>query len=184
MINMIIVRQAPFCSLQPLLLTEGIREFIRYAGEHQQVLLVIVGVLFLISVLCGKEQNKRLLIFYAVVVVYLTLLNRKAGNRRFLLTPFWSYRRFFKHDYFRRQILNNILLFVPFGFIISRLNPKWSTMGILIMISGGIELLQYLSGRGFFEFDDIISNSLGGLIGLTAGMLWMNVVRLIRRMKD
>lgn len=181
---MIIVLQSPACSLPLLPVIGEIREFVRYAGEHQQLLVGIIGVLFLISVLCSKEQNRLLLIFYSAVVVYLTLLNRKAGNRRFLLTPLWSYRRFFEHVYFRRQIINNILLFVPFGFILSRLIPKWSTVRILIMISVGIELLQYLSGRGFFELDDIISNSLGGLIGLTVGMLWMYAVRFLRRPKN
>lgn len=183
MITMIIVPQPPAINLSSLPVTGAIREFVRYASEHQLLLLGVVGVLFLISALCSREQNKLLLILYSAVVVYLTLLNRKAGSRRFNLTPFWSYRHFIKNIYFRRLILNNILLFVPFGFIISRLNPKWSTIRILVLISVWIEMCQYMSGRGLFELDDIISNSLGGLIGLTAGMLWMYAERFFRMRK-
>lgn len=161
-----------------------IPQLIRYASEHQQILLVITSAMVLLALLCSEEQNRKLQILYLAVIVYMTLLNRKAGYRRYLLAPLWSYRRFFEGEYFRRQIINNILLFIPLGTVLSRLRPKWSTLGILVMISMGIEVLQYLSGRGFFETDDIISNSLGGLIGLTLGMLWMYAVRLLRKLKD
>lgn len=181
---MIVVLKCAIDTSFNLLKIDGIQQLIRYASEHRQLLFGIVGTMVLISLLCSKEQNRRLLFLYAAVIIYMTLLNRKAGGRRFILTLFWSYRRFFEGEYFRSQIINNILLFIPLGTILSRLKPEWSTMRILILISVGIEILQYLSGRGFFETDDIISNSLGGLIGLTVGILWMYAVRLIRRMKD
>ena len=161
----------------------GIQEFVRYASGHRQFLFAIVGVLVLLSILCSREQNKKLLFLYACVIVYMTLLNRRAAGRRFILTPFWSYRRFFEGEYFRSQIINNILLFIPLSTILSRLRPKWSTAGTLVMISVGIEILQYLLGRGFFETDDIISNSLGGLIGLTVGLLWMYTVKFFQKLK-
>lgn len=165
-----------------LLKNGGIREFIRYASEHRQLLFGIAGALVLLSILCTKEQNRKLLFLYFAVIVYMTLLNRRAKNRRFILTPFWSYRRFFESEYFRSQIINNVLLFIPLGTILSRLRPRWSTEGILVVISVGIEILQYLLGRGLCETDDIISNSLGGLIGLTIGLLWMYTVRLFQKL--
>lgn len=170
--------------LLSLLEIQEIRELIRYASGHRQLLYGIAGALVLLSLLCTKEQNRKLLYFYSVVIVYMTLLNRKAANRRFLLTPLWSYRRFFEGEYFRNMIINNILLFIPLGTILSRLKPNLSTARTLVLISAGIELLQYLSGRGFFETDDIISNSLGGLIGLTVGLLWMYAVRFFQKFKS
>lgn len=166
-----------------LLKIGGIRELIKYVSENHQLLYGIVAVLVLLSILCSKDQNRKLLFLYSLVIAYLTLLNRRAAGRRFILTPFWSYRRFFEGEYFRSQIINNILLFIPLGTIMSRLRPKWSTAGTLVMISVGIEILQYLLGRGFFETDDIISNSLGGLIGLTVGLLWMYTVKLFQKLK-
>lgn len=180
---MIIALKSISSGFLPLLKIGGIRELIKYASEHRQLLYGIVVVLVLLSVLCSKEQNRKLLFLYACVIVYLTLLNRKAAGRRFILTPFWSYRRFFEDEYFRSQIINNVLLFIPLGTILSRLKPRWSTAGTLVKISVGIEILQYLLGRGFCETDDIISNSLGGLIGLTIGLLWMYTVRLFQKLK-
>lgn len=181
---MIIVLKSLSNSLLPLIKIGGIREFVKYASEHGQVLYSIVVVLVLLSLLCSVEQNRKLLFLYSFVIVYLTLLNRKVAGRRILLTPFWSYRRFFEGEYFRSMIINNILLFIPLGTILSRLRPKWSTARTLVMISAGIEILQYLLRLGVCETDDIISNSIGGMIGLTTGLLWMYAARLFHKLKD
>ena len=180
---MIVVLKYLSGGILSLMKNGGIQEFVRYASGHRQFLFAIVGVLVLLSILCSREQNKKLLFFYSAVIVYMTLLNRKAVSRKFMLIPFWSYRRFFEGEYFRSMIINNILLFIPLGTILSRLRPRWSTAGILVVISVGIEILQYLLGRGLFETDDIISNSLGGLIGLTIGLLWMYIVRFFQNLK-
>ena len=67
--------------------------------------------------------------------------------------------------------MNNIFLFIPLGTILSRLRPKWNTALILVLVSVGIELLQLITARGLLETDDVISNSIGGLIGLTVGLM-------------
>lgn len=164
-----------------LCIKDLLREFIRYASEHHRFMLGIVAVLMLISILSSREQNRIWLFLYALVVAYMTLLNRKYWARRANLIPFSSYRLFFVSAYFRRQILNNIFLFIPLGTILSRLRPKWSTALILVQISIGVELLQLLTARGLLETDDVISNSIGGLIGLTAGLLCMYVSSFFRK---
>ena len=65
----------------PLLKIGGIRELIKYASEHRQLLYGIVAILVILSVLCSKEQNRKLLFLYACVIVYMTLLNRRAAGR-------------------------------------------------------------------------------------------------------
>lgn len=182
-LTMIVVLKSMSGAVLSLLKIGGIREFVRYASENRQLLFGIAGTLVLISILCSEEQNRKLLFLYSFVIVYLTLLNRNTIGRKFMLTPFWSYRRFFEGEYFRSMIINNILLFIPLGTILSRLKPEWSTARTLVMISVGIEFLQYLSGRGVFETDDIISNSLGGLIGLAVGLLRMYTVRFFKKLK-
>ena len=70
---------------------------------------------------------------------------------------FWSYAEW-KNQ--RRQIVANVVLFIPFGMITGRL---WKWKGVLsgAGLSAIIELLQLISQRGLFEFDDIINNTLG-----------------------
>ncbi len=152
---------------------ESIIKIEKYLSTHQLWLVAIVAVLFLISVLIGRKHNKTLFVLYILVILYLTLLNRNFGKRRISLNLFWSYQFLFSNDYFRREILNNILLFIPLGTVLSQIRPKWNTALMPVLVSFGVEILQFITARGLFELDDIISNSLGGLIGFAAGMLWI-----------
>ena len=96
----------------------------------------------------------------------MTLIGERAGIAGVRLDLFWSYRLFFISPVMRLQILNNIWLFVPLGAMLYRLWPRGYVVLIPVLLSLGIETLQLVLGRGLFETDDIISNSLGGLIGV------------------
>lgn len=151
-----------------------------YLATHPHILLIIVGGLFAISACMGKEGNRRLLFLYLAGIIYITILSRPGAGRRAIMTPFWSYRYFMTEIYFRRMILNNILLFIPLGMILARIRPEWTTVLIPVFISASIELFQYISGHGFCEFDDLFSNSLGGLIGFVIGIAWTFAVKAFR----
>lgn len=157
--------------------SELLRETVRYISEHQRMLIGIVGGLVLLSAISTRKQNRILMVLYSAVIVYMTLLSRPAGPRRISLSLFWSYRLLPHSPYFQRQVLYNILLFVPVGMILSRLRPKWDTAAYPFYISLGIELLQFITGRGLFELDDLVSNTLGGLVGLSAGLFWEFILR-------
>ena len=64
----------------------------------------------------------------------------------------------------RQDILNNIWLFVPIGAALydpkHRLRWFWA-----VLLSVGIEVLQYFFGIGLCELDDVFSNGLGAIIG-------------------
>lgn len=68
---------------------------------------------------------------------------------------------------FFKNIVGNIVLFIPFGFFASYYlkNKKMFTSVILTLItSTTIEVVQYYIGR-VFDIDDIILNLIGGIIG-------------------
>lgn len=68
---------------------------------------------------------------------------------------------------FIKNIIGNIILFIPFGFFSSYYlkNKKMLTTVVLTLItSGTIEVVQYYIGR-VFDIDDIILNVFGGIIG-------------------
>ena len=109
-----------------------------------------------------------LLAAYAFYLFSLAVLARKSGDGPiYMLHLFWSYA-----DWERQglQIVANIAAFVPLGLLLG-LEFGW------IGIAGGagfsvlIELLQLLTWRGFFEFDDMIHNSLGTLLGVALAVL-------------
>ena len=71
----------------------------------------------------------------------------------------------------RMGILNNIWLFVPLGTILYRLFPRIYIVFVPILISIAVEVSQYLLGVGLCEVDDVVSNGLGGLIGILVGVV-------------
>lgn len=84
---------------------------------------------------------------------------------------FVPFREIFRYSFgspkFVKNILGNILLFIPYGFISSYLlkNKKFSVISILtIIVSLTIETVQYYIGR-VFDIDDIILNLIGGICG-------------------
>lgn len=56
----------------------------------------------------------------------------------------------------------NVLLFIPVG----ALAGKWKVVPAAASFSLFIETVQLLTGRGLFEFDDVIHNTLGAAIGV------------------
>ena len=67
-----------------------------------------------------------------------------------------------------RSIILNILLFVPFGYLLPMLLPHfrwWQVILIGIISSFCIELLQFLTRLGYADIDDLINNTLGAAIG-------------------
>ena len=72
---------------------------------------------------------------------------------------------------FIRNVLGNIFVFIPFGFLISDLlndrtnKDRILSTGLIVLItSASVEFIQMFIGRSF-DIDDIILNLTGGIIG-------------------
>lgn len=68
---------------------------------------------------------------------------------------------------FYRNIIGNIIMFIPFGFFTSynlKLNKKMIIFYLTLIVSVVIELIQLKIGRAF-DVDDIILNMVGSLLG-------------------
>ena len=134
--------------------------------------VVLSGIaLCVVSLRGSRKLNAFLLAGYLVFIVYMTLMGREAGNGRLQLKLFWSYRLFWSNPKVRMEILNNIWLFVPLGTILYRLFPGIYIVFVPILISIAVEVSQYLLGVGLCEVDDVVSNGLGGLIGILVGVV-------------
>lgn len=68
-----------------------------------------------------------------------------------------------------REIISNILLFIPLGIYISVLRDNWSFMKkilAIVCVTLGFEVIQYVFAIGISDITDILNNTLGGLIGI------------------
>jgi len=114
---------------------------------------------------------------YILFILFETVIGRSPGEFRAELIPFWSYG----HPELRKEIIMNYLLFMPLGVLLSIcVNRRKLCVEIGLCLSICIELYQLITKTGLFEFDDIIGNTAGCLIGVAIGKAIKNVIRSYR----
>ena len=118
------------------------------------------------------------LLFYLFTVLWYTVLSRSIDYQPARFELFRSYRRWFAGDAeLGRQIILNILMLVPFGFLLSAVLPAGSgrrkslkravaVLAFALLFSLTIEALQRFLVRGLFELDDLLDNVIGALLGI------------------
>lgn len=133
------------------------------------MIITTIGVGVVYKLICGKKitTRMRLLAAYVVFILMETIIGRKPGSVRVELVPFWSY----SHPELRMEIILNYILFMPLGFLLylcfgekKKHGCVWiAKVGFLLSVS--IEISQLVFRIGLFEFDDMIGNTIGCLIG-------------------
>ena len=142
-------------------------------------LLVALAVALLAQYLAAHRRTMSrsgviLYLLWLAVVLYLTLFSRvgnQGGRAMALMKPFHGLSEAIAQR--SAEPLNhaflNILLFVPFGFFIPRVNIRLSHAGLVllcgIVTSTLIEGLQFILRLGYCDIDDIIANALGAIVG-------------------
>ena len=152
------------------------------------IVLIFIGVIALevfLCVLCGRipaprfRRICRILAIPAVLAVFfVTILSRSPGVMTGTrLVPLWSYEKAVSgirkgSAKYLRQIVLNILLFVPLGMLLPFTLRKPRPIHYALVFLAGtllsllVETLQYRLRLGVFDVDDLIDNSFGFLIGL------------------
>ena len=114
----------------------------------------------------GHFLGSNLFVIYLWMLVMIVFFCREPGSRvgtdlRFMGT--WGTTM---QDH--AWVIENIFLFLPFGFLFPVLLPKkktaW-TIPVGFLCSVAIEYCQLRTGRGFCQLDDVIMNTLGAGIG-------------------
>ena len=105
-------------------------------------------------------------------IVRETMVLRTPENRGVILEPFREIHAMINsqnHFFWFMQIFLNILLFVPFGFLLPMVQKRFQNIFSVTLIgflfSFLIESMQFITGRGLTEIDDIITNTTGALCG-------------------
>ena len=144
-------------------------DLVNYLNNNPISVLVFGLITMGASMLLGKKGNVGLLCLYLLFIAYMTLMSRWEDDARAQLRLFWSYKQFFSSSALRLEILKNIWLFIPLGIILYHLSDRKWILLAPVAVSLAIEIIQYFTGRGLAEFDDIVSNELGALIGFAMG---------------
>ena len=135
------------------------------------VILISVRIVYLISMkqkfVLYKELLTLLGIIYLLLLYYIvTFQDNNYGTNNFML--FKEILRYkVTSTLFIKNVLGNIVLFIPFGIFVSHFIKKRNVLYILflsIVTSFSIEFIQYKIGRTV-DVDDIVLNVVGGIIG-------------------
>lgn len=107
-----------------------------------------------------------------IFIVWYTLLKRelRGAGRVFRPELFWAIREWIVNPTIESkkeavQYLLNILLFIPYGLLFPRKDNWERVFATAMVLSLLIELSQFIFNLGWCEVDDVISNTLGAMIG-------------------
>lgn len=129
-----------------------------------------------------------LFIFYISILVYFLffadMYGRTSGstNYRYNLTPFKEIRRFIIYSEklgayaVCANLIGNVVAFIPFGIflpILTKNKLKFFSVAMFTFdLTLLIELAQLVSKVGSFDVDDMILNTLGGILGYLMFFVW------------
>lgn len=110
-------------------------------------------------------------IIYMYAVMHITIISREPENKRISIDLLYSYRQLFgeKNYFYFDMIFLNIAMLIPFGILVPIIFRKADnalkviTTGFVFSLS--IETMQYITGRGLFELDDLLNNTIGSAFG-------------------
>lgn len=154
--------------------------------------LIFIGIIYFIffrRFLKNHMQTniKKVIVFcilfcYIVIVIGATIFTRSGVYEHANFNLFSSYIEAWNNyskSYWRNIILN-ILMFVPFGFLLPlfsyRFKKLYWTLSLGFLFTFGIEVTQYITKRGIFEVDDIMNNWIGALIGYSLVMFLLTSI--------
>ena len=118
---------------------------------------------------------------YLIVMFYFVLFSERYGRETGYDTShvslelfkeikrFWMYRSLLTPEAFITNLVGNVFAFSPFGFLLPVMTEK--KRGLIKVVLGSflfsliIESCQYIFKVGVFDVDDLLLNTIGGLIG-------------------
>ena len=117
-------------------------------------------------------------------ILYITVFRNNPGKQELILQPFQSFVEAKEQKEMYRELLMNVLLFVPFGLSVpfaltpgkagERRVKVWCfivTIVVAVVLSVAIEAVQYRFALGRCETDDVLANTLGALLGACAYLI-------------
>lgn len=138
--------------------------------------LLFVGSLLFIIYYGVKQARSKvvglLLAEYVFFIYCSTVVFRpEIGFRKYNFTPFWIYLSLQQKDGMELLLAENVMnlvVFVPLGVLMGGAfrNIKIRiVLSSIVLFSLSIEITQLVLRRGFSEFDDLMHNTLGCMIG-------------------
>ena len=171
----------------PVIMERALAQFGSVSIEQFALYSLIGVVAVVLIVLLRKWKGKTtelsdilsgmVLAVYVSIVLQLTLVCRESGSRIGIDLDLFHGLRGPDNDFhwlMVAYVILNCLLFIPYGFTLSLFSfvneRKSITQMVLVLLisfasSMIIEIAQLITQRGYYELQDLLFNTLGGVIG-------------------
>ncbi|KXG75941.1 VanZ family protein [Thermotalea metallivorans] len=143
----------------------------------------------------GFEILKALFFFYILLLISITLfpirVNMPDNNYiSYNFIPFKSIIHMQRHGFymFTRNVLGNIIIFAPFGFLTPMICKNFSKLAKVILYSFLLSLIiEALQSIGFierrsFDVDDLLLNTIGAIAGFILYKAFIALMPLLRKL--
>ncbi len=126
-----------------------------------------------------------LFVIYLLVLVWVILFKLQFSlsdidhSRTINLIPF-HYSVSAGERFHIEEAIDNVLIFIPFGFFLYMLAPSLKLRNKIFLILGtslALEIAQYVFAIGGTDITDLITNTLGGTIGIVLYELLLKTVK-------
>lgn len=136
------------------------------------VILLTIILSYTIAELFEIKQVKTNVVLVATaysLFLIIILMCRKQTEEKIISNPdyikIW-WKIIFTNKIVFLNLIGNLLLYFPFGIILKKKGTNIIvSILLMIIVIVSMELLQYITKRGIFDYIDIILNLLGSLIG-------------------
>lgn len=130
--------------------------------------------------------SELLFVFIMIVLASTVFTRMPRDGYTYNLTPLWSWwAAAFGNYELLKEIVLNIILFIPIGcllpFVFHRQLLFYKALWMGAALSFIIECSQLIFLRGLFEWDDMIDNSIGAMIGCVISNQLRHCLHKIRR---
>ena len=154
--------------IEEKIFNERMREPISYL--FPAIIITMAGVLVFKIYKKGKGRIRFsciLFIIYIEILMQTAFFSREPGSRQQIdlnLFGTWG-QTAIAHAYF----IENIIMFIPFGLLAPMVFERMRKVRFCVFIgflcSCGIELSQLITQRGYCQLDDVVTNTVGMLVG-------------------
>ena len=166
-------------AINGIILTYIFKHYFAHLLDGYPTVVIVLALAYTMSALAwGMAKSWRqawaLLAFgYIALLLYVTVFSRPSNSEMtYSLLPFSSYLQIANgDDYLLPQVIMNVVVFVPVGFLSRAAFKEWSwgkAIGYGSMFSIVVEMLQLVLMKGTAEIDDVFHNTLGCVIGIAA----------------
>lgn len=190
----------------PSTMNKALAQFGNVSVQHF-LLFSMAGVMVVLLVtLIRRRMHRKVLLsdvltgmvvaVYGSIILQLTLICRESGSRigielnvlHGLQEPDNDF-----HWLMMAYVVLNCLLFVPYGFILSLfsfVNRRKKGIQFLLTFlmsfatSLFIETAQLMTGRGFYEMQDLVANTLGGVLGWGMFTIILGLGKMLLQKKE